>query len=350
MCDDDFNTTTSDAICKEMGYDGAIPGDKSWISHEEIKREENMWLIQDTFDIRLDNVRCSTSSWEDCSYSASSYNCGHDEDVFLACSFWPRRYCPESEVIMSIIEEGFFKCTSCPQDSYPIEEGLACACPIGYIWDKDNYDQGSCNPCPPGTYKHNETSNSCNFCPQGATSNAGSGHCICPAGQFWNFTTCQNCPEGTASQEGALECMECPTAAVSGIQRTRCRCSWGKEWVWEAAMEGSCEWILPTPIAMIMVAIAFAVSMTSLVLSICIVNRQARSETDFAVETGRLKLNRTAPPPFNPPNIQNLNIGIKEEEKALKSAIYDDVQPTYADETIYESVKNHRVPKLSVLR
>ena len=53
VCDDDFNKTTADAICKEMGYDGAIPGDKSWTSHEVSKREGNMWLIQDTYDKRL---------------------------------------------------------------------------------------------------------------------------------------------------------------------------------------------------------------------------------------------------------------------------------------------------------
>ena len=73
VCDDSFSDNSGTAICREMGYDRQ----SSWES-------TTTWTIQSNYDIVLDDVRCDSGEWSSCSYT-NQHNCGHSEDVFLAC-------------------------------------------------------------------------------------------------------------------------------------------------------------------------------------------------------------------------------------------------------------------------
>ena len=75
MCDDSFDDIAADAICREMNFTRAT----SWISNEL------SFSFQDNYDIKMDDVVCTSVEWEDCSFNSVS-NCGHYEDVFLNCS------------------------------------------------------------------------------------------------------------------------------------------------------------------------------------------------------------------------------------------------------------------------
>ena len=72
----------------------------------------------------------------------------------------------------------------------------------------------------------------CSLCPTGTTSKAGSEYCSCAAGDYWNETNCAICPQGFVSQEGALECQECPLGSSSDKTRTTCTCPDEKIWKW----------------------------------------------------------------------------------------------------------------------
>jgi len=73
VCDDGFSDNSAAAICKEMGYAGAT----SWANGE-------LFGVQAEFEIGLDDVVCSSDSWDSCS-STTTHNCGHHEDVHLMC-------------------------------------------------------------------------------------------------------------------------------------------------------------------------------------------------------------------------------------------------------------------------
>ena len=40
--------------------------------------------IEKSYEIKLDNVKCSSADWKNCSFS-EEHNCAHDEDVYLIC-------------------------------------------------------------------------------------------------------------------------------------------------------------------------------------------------------------------------------------------------------------------------
>ncbi|KAL5268608.1 hypothetical protein ACHWQZ_G002453 [Mnemiopsis leidyi] len=74
VCDDGFSDNSADAICREMGFIGR----RSW-------RNSNQWSsFQETFDITLDDVSCSSGEWSSCTYNFVD-NCGHSEDLYLEC-------------------------------------------------------------------------------------------------------------------------------------------------------------------------------------------------------------------------------------------------------------------------
>ena len=76
VCDDHFESNAADAICREMNFTQAL----SWTI-------DNSFEIQQNYDIKLDDVKCSTANWENCTFSMSKYtDCFHNEDVFLSCS------------------------------------------------------------------------------------------------------------------------------------------------------------------------------------------------------------------------------------------------------------------------
>ena len=74
MCDDSFDDTAADAICKEMNYGSAI----RWTT------DKDFGSLQRNYDIKLDDVRCYSTEWESCSFTEMD-DCSHSEDVFLSC-------------------------------------------------------------------------------------------------------------------------------------------------------------------------------------------------------------------------------------------------------------------------
>ena len=74
VCDDYFDSNAADAICREMGYADAVGRWNSGWYHD----------YQNGYDIGLDDVLCESGSWSSCTF-IESHNCGHHEDVFLAC-------------------------------------------------------------------------------------------------------------------------------------------------------------------------------------------------------------------------------------------------------------------------
>ena len=73
VCDDSFTENSADAICREMGYSAA----SNWDSGDDYESQSG-------YDIKLDDVSCSSGNWSSCTYSLR-HNCGHHEDVFLEC-------------------------------------------------------------------------------------------------------------------------------------------------------------------------------------------------------------------------------------------------------------------------
>ena len=74
VCDDSFNDNAADAICRVLGHDGH----SSW-------RSGQIYSIQSNYDIKMDDVSCSSGAWTSCSY-ITNHNCGHSEDIHLVCS------------------------------------------------------------------------------------------------------------------------------------------------------------------------------------------------------------------------------------------------------------------------
>ena len=74
VCENNFDYTSAYAICRKMGYSSAT----GWISGHRFD-------IQHGFDVKLNNVECSTGVWETCTFS-QAYRCWHDSDVFLSCT------------------------------------------------------------------------------------------------------------------------------------------------------------------------------------------------------------------------------------------------------------------------
>ena len=75
VCDDEFDDNSADAICNEMGY---THGARNWTSG-------NLYESQSGYEIGLDEVVCSSDSWESCTF-ASDHDCSHSEDVHLHCA------------------------------------------------------------------------------------------------------------------------------------------------------------------------------------------------------------------------------------------------------------------------
>ena len=74
MCSDYFNDTAADAICKEMNYTSAL----NWTT------DKDFGYLQRNYGITLDDVRCSSAEWENCTFTERD-DCEHDEDIFLSC-------------------------------------------------------------------------------------------------------------------------------------------------------------------------------------------------------------------------------------------------------------------------
>ena len=74
MCDDSFDNTAAEAICRYMNSSNTV---SEWTT-------ANSFYIQSNLHIALDDVQCGSAEWESCRYS-EEHNCGHDEAVHLFC-------------------------------------------------------------------------------------------------------------------------------------------------------------------------------------------------------------------------------------------------------------------------
>ena len=77
VCNDNFDDIAAELICKEMGHLSAA----SWTSGKKWPK------LQKSYDIVLDNVRCSREmqSFGYCDFTTKA-NCKHAEDIFLYCN------------------------------------------------------------------------------------------------------------------------------------------------------------------------------------------------------------------------------------------------------------------------
>ena len=73
VCDDSFTENSAHAICREMGYSAA----SDWDTGDDYES-------QSVYDIKLDDVSCSSGNWSTCTYSLKP-NCDHERDIFLEC-------------------------------------------------------------------------------------------------------------------------------------------------------------------------------------------------------------------------------------------------------------------------
>ena len=73
------------AICNEIGYNNN--GDAiTWAN-------SNLYdSIQQSYDIVLDDVRCQSDNFAECTF-ATSHDCGHSEDLYLNCGIQGKWRC-----------------------------------------------------------------------------------------------------------------------------------------------------------------------------------------------------------------------------------------------------------------
>ena len=76
VCDDEFSDIAADAICKEMNFERAIV----WTTDPDL-----VSMDRSHYEIQLDNVKCYSPNWKNCSFNEKFNNCHHREDVFLSC-------------------------------------------------------------------------------------------------------------------------------------------------------------------------------------------------------------------------------------------------------------------------
>jgi hypothetical protein len=120
-------------------------------------------------------------------------------------------------------------CQECDAGQYASQLGtlLCLDCPVG-TWSLAG--SSACSPCPDGFYSNIRGANSsslCVVCPQGSYGGGGTiSTCVpCPSGSFGienlllppisSSIACKQCPAGSYSSSGALECTFCPVGFYS---------------------------------------------------------------------------------------------------------------------------------------
>ena len=92
VCDDGFDDIDAGVVCRELGYPGAV------------RYSCCAGYGQGTGSIWLDDVACtgSEASLSDCSHNGVGvHNCGHGEDVGVACDRGILRYVEEVPILCS---------------------------------------------------------------------------------------------------------------------------------------------------------------------------------------------------------------------------------------------------------
>ena len=75
VCNDYFSDTAANAICRKMGRPYGVA---SW-------KSGRYYSLQSSKSIKLDDVRCSSDSWDSCSFTTVHNNCSHSNDVHITC-------------------------------------------------------------------------------------------------------------------------------------------------------------------------------------------------------------------------------------------------------------------------
>ncbi|KAL5269225.1 hypothetical protein ACHWQZ_G002900 [Mnemiopsis leidyi] len=166
--------------------------------------------------------------------SSSTSSAGSESCDCTAGSYWNGSNC-QACVAGSASTDEAIECITC--DNGSATNQTECLCKDGMIWQWDGPSRGSCKPCIPNTYKIGKMRR-CQSCPS-STSSAGACSCNCLAGNFWNGQSCQECPLGAASADGASECTTCDIG--SGANKTECLCEDGTIWEWDDPSNGSCK-------------------------------------------------------------------------------------------------------------
>jgi len=126
---------------------------------------------------------------------------------------------------------GQSRCKSCSAGQYQDKTGqTSCKlCSAGRYQDQTG--QASCKPCPVNTYSSGTGATSCTPCPAGTSTNGKTGQAscqaitvTCEAGNYYKNGTCQPCPTGTykASAGNATSCTPCPVNTYSETGATVC--------------------------------------------------------------------------------------------------------------------------------
>ena len=76
VCDDDFNSFAANAICRRMFRPF---GHATW-------KSGLYYSVQSSLRIKLDDVKCTSSDWDQCTFKNTVQNCGHSEDVHITCT------------------------------------------------------------------------------------------------------------------------------------------------------------------------------------------------------------------------------------------------------------------------
>ena len=186
----------------------------------------------------MNNVSCANTdqAFGDCSY-AFDHEC--TEDVYLICQTkeTPVSMCPAGshyeDDTCQPCEPNTYKalyngdpCVRCAPGSVSAVGSSSCTvCPetsvnVGENWRCTcsdgtyfNMNNGQCETCPPNTYISDPLSSTCITCPAGSTSAQGATSCTCSPGSVWSLGTCKECGADNYSSAGGT-CEKCPDVPV----------------------------------------------------------------------------------------------------------------------------------------
>jgi hypothetical protein len=131
-------------------------------------------------------------------------------------------------------QTGQASCKSCPAGTYTVGRGSTAAtdcltCPLGTSITSNGGTFG-CAKCAPGTHANvTGLSGLCPYCPDGTVSQEGAINCTpCTPGTYspgpeYTYTRCNLCRPGTFTDTiGAAYCQECPSGQIANSNRTGC--------------------------------------------------------------------------------------------------------------------------------
>lgn len=179
------------------------------------------------------SATCSTSADRVCATCDSVPNCTSvtcttgDDSVCAACaagyfvSEGACAACTES------CEPGSFRSSACGATT----DTVCARCPVGTFSADGSGD--ACTPCAAGTFTNSVGSTSCEVCPPGSDSMEGANACtdcdpltetcvLCDAGEYPNHAerACLSCPIGTYSTPESLACIACAPGSFASTERS----------------------------------------------------------------------------------------------------------------------------------